>query len=390
MSAETQRLKQDEEPGSEPEFSVDDSPYHRNATIWQRIRDVLQKPDNLVSVTVVAILVVIGIVSAIAFAQRSQSHRVARFVVISDYGTGSDIQDSVAEHLAKTVHEKNVRFVLALGNNFYPTGVNSTEDSAFRDKWFDIYYDKYKMKVRWYSVLGDLDYKGNVTVQRVYTSPDVNDINVWNTPNQNYAIKMEIEDSSPVYVLMLDTVPLAHPNGAETVTPEQMDQLKDHNGYETLEWVRSMLSAHSGQQVLVAGHHPVRLHVDNELGTLSSGYSPNEPARGMRPLDELMREHSVTAYFSGHVPINDFLSYSGLSYFISGTGGCPNTVPSPCSMDGALVHRSETEFASRQAGFMLVELDQGWMDVSFINAHGSTVYKSSLKIKKTKSVSADL
>eukprot|EP00656_Telonema_subtile_P015267 TRINITY_DN17982_c0_g1_i2.p1 TRINITY_DN17982_c0_g1~~TRINITY_DN17982_c0_g1_i2.p1 ORF type:complete len:299 (+),score=57.25 TRINITY_DN17982_c0_g1_i2:48-944(+) len=291
------------------------------------------------------------------------------------------IRDS---HLAKTVHDKNVRFVLALGNNLYDAGVNSTEDSAFRDKWFDIYYDKHKMKVRWYSVLGDVDYKGNVTVQSVYTSPDVDDINVWRMPDQNYAIKMEIEDSSPVYILMTDTVPLAHPNGAECETAQQTAQLWNITGYETLEWVRSMLAAYSDQYVLVAGHHPVRLHVDSELGTLASGYTAGQPARGMAPLDSMLREHGVGAYFSGHVPINDYLSHGGVEYFVSGTGGCSDTLTSTCSIDGSTVHRSRSEFASRQAGFMLVEIDEGWMDVSFINAHGDQVYKTSKKMTKTK------
>eukprot|EP00658_Telonema_sp_P-2_P004119 TRINITY_DN11544_c0_g1_i1.p1 TRINITY_DN11544_c0_g1~~TRINITY_DN11544_c0_g1_i1.p1 ORF type:complete len:406 (-),score=85.18 TRINITY_DN11544_c0_g1_i1:77-1294(-) len=354
---ETSPLKPDKDPDQHEDLDVASAHTGAQPTTCARLITLLRKPRNTASLMVVSALIIIGIASAIAYIQRSQDPQTARFVVVSDWGTGNSVQASVATALTRTVDSTKSRFALSLGNNFYQAGVTSTTDELWRSQWYDMYYEDsttYPMQVPWYAVVGDVDYKGNVSCQLEYTSPQTNHQDMWNMPAMNYVMKLQVQDADSLYILMLDTTPLAHPNGANTVSQNQEQQLQHLDGVETIEWVRSMLAEYQGQNVIVAGHHPTRVLVDSRLGTAGGEYETGVPARGMEILDQLMQDHNVQAYLSGHLPVMSYFLHENVNYFIAGTGGCPSDVLHGCSTSGTTVDKSVSSFGSTAAGFMSV------------------------------------
>jgi len=384
--SERQHLKSDDD---EPGITVDASREHDSPRQSSRIRAIFKEPGNIASVAVIVALVCVGIASGAAYYNHSPDKLAARFVVIADYGTDGDIQEQVAKQLAKTIKDKEARFVLALGNNLYDSGAASTTDPVWEKNWRSVYYKNRKIDsdCKWYAVLGDVDYKGNVSAMMDYTHSESNQDSIWSMPDNNFAIKLDVQDGDPMYIMMIDTVGMLHPNGADAVSREQAAQLAQQDGSETLEWLRSMLHAHGGENIVVAGHHPIFVHVAPQLGTSQGRYEADTPNRGMEPLEAMMQAAGVQSYLSGHVPLLDFSSHKGVDYYVAGTGGCPSSQvhPMQCSIDGpTVVNSPNSEFAAREAGFMLVEVRVETMEVSFINAHGDTVFTRRQTRAKTK------
>ena len=58
-----------------------------------------------------------------------------RFLAIGDWGAGDDGQERVAMAMGNWSAERNPEFILSLGDNFYPVGVASVNDTQWDTKW---------------------------------------------------------------------------------------------------------------------------------------------------------------------------------------------------------------------------------------------------------------
>jgi hypothetical protein len=92
--------------------------------------------------------------------------RRGSFFVIGDWGwdyevhaIGSDrCQRAIAERMTEKMRELgDVKFVINLGDSFYPTGVQSKSDWQWDVKWRNV-YSKELRSIPWYSVYGNHDY----------------------------------------------------------------------------------------------------------------------------------------------------------------------------------------------------------------------------------------
>ena len=92
--------------------------------------------------------------------------RVASFMVIGDWGWDSEAHGNVKTSqcqsmIAKRMQEEflaleDVRFVINVGDSFYPGGVRSKDDEQWHSKWRAIYSSEVR-SVPWYSVYGNHD-----------------------------------------------------------------------------------------------------------------------------------------------------------------------------------------------------------------------------------------
>merc|ERR1719450_1055870 len=102
-------------------------------------------------------------------------HRRGSFMVIGDWGW-----DGVTKHvwgdnmctsttcvrlIAQTMHETfmklgDVKFIINVGDSFYPGGVKSKNDSQWDLKWRNI-FSKELLSVPWYSIYGNHDYRND-------------------------------------------------------------------------------------------------------------------------------------------------------------------------------------------------------------------------------------
>ena len=102
-------------------------------------------------------------------------------ICIGDFGNGGVQQYNVANLMNQVIKKKNTQFILGLGDNIYPFGVKSSEDKQFIDK-FEKPYESLPNNIKFYQVLGNHDYFGNIKAQIDYQD----NLNRWQLPNNYY------------------------------------------------------------------------------------------------------------------------------------------------------------------------------------------------------------
>merc|ERR1719436_261052 len=99
--------------------------------------------------------------------QPQQKKRRGSFLVVGDWGyddeshwvniNGDVCVKAIAEKMRKTMEELgDVRFVINVGDSFYPSGVASKDDPQWQKKWRDVFPESVR-SVPWYSVYGNHD-----------------------------------------------------------------------------------------------------------------------------------------------------------------------------------------------------------------------------------------
>src|SRR5689334_5113000 len=101
------------------------------------------------------------------FAQVDSSKKIVsiipealNFLAMGDWGRNGEYnQKETAVQMGITAKELDADFILALGDNFYPSGVASTQDYHWIDSYETI-YTAHSLQTDWYVNLGNHDYKG--------------------------------------------------------------------------------------------------------------------------------------------------------------------------------------------------------------------------------------
>lgn len=204
-------------------------------------------------------------------------------LLIGDQGQGNAGQAAVANALQTFCSTQRCDFGFLLGDNFYPAGVRSVEDSKFQT-YFEEPYGK--LGLLFWTLLGNHDYgfgwaRGNVQAQIDYTTKS----RFWRMPSRYYSF---VEKG--VEFVVLDTVKL-------------------RNDSEQLSWLDRVLSAPKSGFRMVLGHYPVHsggLHGDTP-------YLRDDVAPKFCP--------SVDAYVAGHDHHLEYLkSDCGVPLVVSGAG----------------------------------------------------------------------
>lgn len=120
---------------------------------------------------------------------------VVRFVAIGDTGKGNDGQRKVGAAVGEYCKANGCDFVVLLGDNFYPTGVSSTEDPQWQTAFVDPYAS---VDAPFYAVLGNHDCggdgagtdlpKGDVQVAYAKVNPK------WRMPWRHYTWSLQHVD----------------------------------------------------------------------------------------------------------------------------------------------------------------------------------------------------
>eukprot|EP01035_Chromulina_nebulosa_P056767 gene56767-77811_t len=96
-----------------------------------------------------------------------------QFLFFGDWGLPGSNLTEVAGTMSQL---KNVSFLVALGDNFYESGVYSTDDP----KWNSIYTDNFSnIDVPIYAVLGNHDYRQNPDAQIQYAEKSLDPKGNW-------------------------------------------------------------------------------------------------------------------------------------------------------------------------------------------------------------------
>lgn len=74
-----------------------------------------------------------------------------------------------------------IRFILALGDNFYPHGVHSVDDHKWQTNWADVFLNSEELRVPWKAILGNHDCEG-AQAQIDFTHSEFNPSGLWQLP----------------------------------------------------------------------------------------------------------------------------------------------------------------------------------------------------------------
>jgi tartrate-resistant acid phosphatase type 5 len=190
---------------------------------------------------------------------------------------------------------------LALGDNFYDTGVKNANDPRFGQTFEKVYSDEAFQK-KWYVVAGNHDHYGNVTGEVDYSKVSSR----WIFPSLYYTIVVPVNDFTVQFVF-IDTVVLA---GLWDPDQPQPRGPSDTVGAQTeWQWINSTLQASKADWLFVVGHYPV--------------YSTGEHGSTkilVQMLEPMLERYKVAAFIGGHDHGMQHLSPKTVNYFVIGNG----------------------------------------------------------------------
>ena len=292
------------------------------------------------------------------------------FTVVGDWGGlptypyTTPRQISVAERLGVWAARVNSQFTLALGDNFYFTGVHNGADARFQETFENVFTAESLMKP-WYVIAGNHDHYGNVTGEVDYSRYS----DRWNFPSLYYTFTKTTPGGETVRFVMLDTIVLCGQTADDAPAEEQprhMDPLEGKKlADDQLQWLETTLAAAQEDWVIVTGHYPV--YSIAEHGPTSYMVENVKP---------LLEKYNVAAYLNGHDHSMQHLNDgSVVDYFVLGAANFAESsqkhehdVPTNSSK---YMWPTSTD---SQGAFGQVTLDDGTMRVDIVESTGSVLY----------------
>jgi len=187
---------------------------------------------------------------------------------VGDQGTGNNNQRLSAAVLEELCVSHSPEAVFLLGDNFYNSGVTSTEDPQWQSKFEEMYNGPCLKKTKFYAILGNHDYKGNPQAQIDYTGMGSGR---WHMPGRHYSVHFE----SRVSVFATDT---NWPDRCGSARMCQMDAIE------------ASISKSPSKWKIVIGHHPM----------VSYGHYRKTKAPHRWFFAPLFCRENVNIYLSGH------------------------------------------------------------------------------------------
>ncbi len=278
------------------------------------------------------------------------------FLVMGDWGrNGADHQKPVAAQMGKVASKIKSEFVIATGDNFYPSGVISEFDPLFKYSFEDIYTD-FSLQWDWYPVLGNHDYKSNPDAQVAYTKISRR----WKMPARYYAKTFSIDDKNQVLIAFIDTNPLI----PEFYKGEYSKAVISQDSTAQKKWLEKTLANNSPtiKWKIVVGHHP--------LYTATEKRRESYDTRAVRnSLKSVLDKYQVDAYLCGHDHDLQHLKPEGKThYFVSGAA----------SEKTAIGTLPISKLALSDYGFMVFSATPDKLFVQVINEEGKVVYNTEL------------
>jgi len=228
-------------------------------------------------------------------------------------------------------------FILGLGDNFYPSGVDSVTDRKFKTHWEDVFLIHSSLRVPWHVALGNHDYDGNPDAQIEFSSHPSNPSDpsnpgrgLWNMPAQNYkfSISSPLSDDTPSLPSFSIDFFCLNTCGVQFSTRYRDPDLhmKLHSYIAEL---AESLRASTATWKIVFAHHPMytkglkhgvlgRCLRDRQYTDLNGyqgeGYS----------LENVLVAGGVDAYITGHEHRLQYHNSRGVNNFVVGAAGYSN------------------------------------------------------------------
>jgi len=270
------------------------------------------------------------------------------FIVLGDFGrVGDYYQKDVAREMGHATIALEADFVLSVGDNFYPNGVQSTQDYHWISSFENIYTDP-SLYTDWYVALGNHDYRGNVQAQIDYSQISRR----WNMPDRYYSKTFELEKGEKLLLIVMDTNPFIDSYYKD---PEKYIGIREQDTLVQTKWLEKQLKTtdKSIKWKIVVGHHPL----------YSGGKRKNNKDTILfeKKFADLFDKYKVDAYICGHEHDLQIIKPKGrhTTQFLSGAA-------SEVRQSG---EREGTIFAATEPGFMTFSILDNKMLIQTVKAN---------------------
>jgi len=268
------------------------------------------------------------------------------FLMVSDIGgRGSPDQRAVAAAMGKEAARVSARFVVTAGDNYHEDGIASASDPRWKVEFEDVYAHP-ALQIPWYPSLGNHDYRGNVDAEIEYSNLSGR----WKLTSRYYAQKVQIDDTSSLLIVHLDTSPFLQAYQDEP----GVYHLSGQNASIQLRWLDSVLSHTEAQWRIVVGHHPIYAAAP-KLG------DTKELVDGVLPD---LKNHGVSMYVSGHDHILQHLKRDSIDFVICGGGAKHRETE----------QREDVVFGVRSLGFVSVTATAGELVVNYVDSANTLLH----------------
>ena len=180
--------------------------------------------------------------------------KAVNFIAMGDFGrNGEYMQKEVAVQMGITAKALGADFFIITGDNFYPSGVASTQDYSWIASFENI-YTAHALQNPWYVVLGNHDYKGNIQAEIDYSKVSRR----WVMPARYYSKTFTIDDDTTMKVLLifLDTSPFI---AQYYSSQEHKENVQSQDTAAQKKWLENILANKPAdvKWTFVVGHHLV-------------------------------------------------------------------------------------------------------------------------------------
>ncbi|XP_071393442.1 tartrate-resistant acid phosphatase type 5a [Centroberyx affinis] len=305
--------------------------------------------------------------------QSSKNRTSIKFLAVGDWGGVphppyvTPVEKATAREMGRVAEQMGADFVLALGDNFYYKGVDSVDSPRFKDTFESVYTAK-SLRIPWYVLAGNHDHAGNVKAQIEYSRKS----DRWRFPSYYYELNFRIPNTGKTLsIIMLDTVMLCG-NSDDYVDEKPRGPLCAVDANRQLTWLQERMARSKADFLLVAGHYPV---------WSVSEHGPTDCL--LRRLRPLLVKYKATAYLCGHDHNLQYIEDEGVGYVVSGAGNFLD----PDVRHWHHVPKGSIKFftgqASTQGGFVHAEVTKNKMILTFIQAKGTSLYRTVLARRET-------
>jgi len=271
------------------------------------------------------------------------------FLVLGDWGRrGAETQRRVAAAMGAAALERDSRFVISTGDNFYPCGVRSIRDPQWKSSFEDVYTAP-SLQRPWFVALGNHDYRGVPRAQLEYSRVSPR----WRMPSRYFTVGPAESGIADLDIFVLDTTPMIF-SADETVQQLAHGHVSSHRGAVQLAWVEQELASSTARWKIVIGHHPIHSGSHGDTRELVDHVKP------------LLEAYGVQAYVNGHDHNLQHIRRGSIDYICSGSGAEAGSV-------GAV---NGTRFRLARPGFAVFTAGPDALSFAFCDLDGRRVYES--------------
>jgi len=280
------------------------------------------------------------------------------FLVMGDFGrNGQYFQKEVAHQMGKAAMTLGSEFTLSMGDNFYPNGVQSTQDSQWNSSFENI-YTNHSLYENWYVALGNHDYRGNIQAQIDYSKVSRR----WKMPSTYYSKTIALEGGSKLLLVVMDTNPFI--DGYYKKGSDRYENIIAQDTTAQRKWLAETLNTTDPliKWKMVVGHHP--------LYSGGKRVASADTKLFERKFASFFDKYKVDAYLCGHEHDFQIIKPQGRYTTQFLTGSACEVRPTG-KREGSL-------FAAAEPGFMAFSINDRKLVVQAVNEKGIVLFKTEI------------